>query len=271
MRSLKFVWAALVLTLVAGGVAYTVRQIRFAREQVVEITELEARNAEWKARAEKFEAELAAAREAEQSRLPASPPQTQLPPAPREALQEREALERLRESLSAANSSIANLELRAGELEAQLQRAVEEQERLANVEKDLMDQLASANRVIAAMEKQVKSKDDRVVKLELANRALRDEKAGGFNRESELIKLSEQLQDNARRREVYLQNILSRYRDVTEQYRSLTARPDTVGGAQSSGDVSRIQSAISMAEEDLRQLQSLNSQAMRLQKKLGGN
>jgi hypothetical protein len=57
--------------------------------------------------------------------------------------------------------------------------------------------------------------------------------------------------------------MLRRYKDVTEQYRALSARLDNPP------DTSRIQDSIALAEEDMRQLAGLNAQASRLQQRIG--
>lgn len=71
--------------------------------------------------------------------------------------------------------------------------------------------------------------------------------------------------------------ILGRYRDITEQYRALANLFDNRRGAEGTPgsatvnpgpELARIQSTVGMAEEDLRQLNGLNAQALQLQKRL---
>ncbi len=78
-----------------------------------------------------------------------------------------------------------------------------------------------------------------------------------------LTKISDDFDDLNRRRDQYMTNVLRRYREVTDLYRTLSLRQE---GPRD--DLSRIQNAISLAEEDMRQLQSLNAQARRLQRDL---
>jgi hypothetical protein len=47
-------------------------------------------------------------------------------------------------------------------------------------------------------------------------------------------------------------------------------RPDSEAPPVSNADLARIQTAINMAEDDLRQVNSLTAQALRLQKRLAG-
>jgi hypothetical protein len=70
------------------------------------------------------------------------------------------------------------------------------------------------------------------------------------------------LEELNRRREAYVGNILRRYRDIADHFRALPA------GADQSADLARVNNAIQMAEEDLRQLSALNAQAARIQQRL---
>jgi hypothetical protein len=74
-----------------------------------------------------------------------------------------------------------------------------------------------------------------------------------------------------------LNSLLSRYKEVTEQYRAFASilenrrGPEGTPGANISiagPELSRIQNTLTLAEEDLRQLNALNAQALRIQKKL---
>ncbi len=79
------------------------------------------------------------------------------------------------------------------------------------------------------------------------------------------------LENIFRRREMYLNNILRRYREITEQYRALSGVQDGRDRAAtplSSAEISRIQNSLALAEDDLKQLTALSAQAQRLQKKL---
>jgi chromosome segregation ATPase len=119
----------------------------------------------------------------------------------------------------------------------------------------------------------LKSNRDRVTQVEIAYQKLRDASGGAAQKIAQLQQLATELQDIHQRREVYLNSILRRYKQITEQYRSMTGvlqgqRTDApaVGGT----DLARIQDSIAMAEEDLRQLNNLNAQALLIQKKMVG-
>jgi chromosome segregation ATPase len=81
-----------------------------------------------------------------------------------------------------------------------------------------------------------------------------------------------ELEEINRRRETYFTSILRRYKEVTEQYRALATRLESARDnvAPPGPELSRIQAAVASAEEDLRQLATLNAQAARIQQKLAG-
>jgi hypothetical protein len=80
------------------------------------------------------------------------------------------------------------------------------------------------------------------------------------------------LQDMDRRRDVYLTSILRRYRDITDEFRAMSSMMDTSHDASSSAcsgaALSRIQSAVTSAEDDLRQLNDLSARTQKLEKQL---
>jgi chromosome segregation ATPase len=190
------------------------------------------------------------------------------------------AVQRLTQSLADANASAAKLESRVEQTEADAQKLSAENSRLESSESDLKKNLAAADQAREALEEELKIAKERAAHLESAERdaeanlqKLRDQNHGDAEKLADLQKLSSQLQDLYRRRETYLNGILRRYKQITEQYRSLqgvlqsqhTGTPD-VGSA----DLARIQDAIALTEEDLRQLNALNSQALLVQKKIAG-
>lgn len=174
----------------------------------------------------------------------------------------------LKQTLSRADKS----DLRAQQLDAQLQELTAENKRLAAAEREVSEELSRTNRVVNALEAELKGKNERLVQLEVANAKLKGEHGADAQRANELAKLAQELQEVHRRREVYLTSLLRRYREVTDQYRSLSAvgdaRRDGESESVNTADIARIQQAISMAEDDLRQVNSLNAQAIRIQRRL---
>ena len=189
-------------------------------------------------------------------------------PARLEALKQ---LGDLQTRYAALQASVTSLQNRVGELEGTVEKLNAENKRLASSESDLKDQLSSTQRVVQAMDSELKSKSDRVASLESQLRKMRDETSGADRRLAQVAAVAAELEDVNRRRENFLNSLNRRYRDVTEQLRALVLRMDTQrdnAGSFGASDVSRISSAVQSADDDLRQLASLNTQAQRIAAKL---
>jgi chromosome segregation ATPase len=186
--------------------------------------------------------------------------------------QDFHTIERLKAELAQATSSISQLENRILDLGSQVQTVSVENKRLAASEADLNENLAGANRIVEAMQRELKSKTDRLVQLEVFNKKLREQSTSDEKKLSGQVEVIRDLQELQRRRETYLNSMLRRYRDVTDQYRALAGvledRRQSDAPATSSIDLARIQNTISMAEEDLRLINSLTAQEARLQRQL---
>jgi DNA repair exonuclease SbcCD ATPase subunit len=183
------------------------------------------------------------------------------------------AVQRLRLSLADANASIARLESRADEADEQIRTLSLENKRLAASEADLKENLASANQTVDALQKELASSRDRATQVEIAYQKLRNQSAGDTQKIAQLQQLTAELQDIHQRREAYLNSILRRYKQITEQYRSIAGvlqAQRTDAPSAGNADLARIQDSIAMAEEDMRQLNNLDAQARLIQKKMAG-
>ena len=183
----------------------------------------------------------------------------------------------LRESLALANRTIEELRTRVSEEQAQTEQVRQDRERLTAIQADLTQQLASSKLLAEKSETELRRKDEQLTRFEKANRKLRDEAAVAGSKAAQALQTINELQEIYRRRESYVDGLMSRYREITEQYRAFASvlenrrGPEGTPGASMSiagPELSRIQSSITMAEEDLRQLSTLDAQALRLQKKL---
>jgi DNA repair exonuclease SbcCD ATPase subunit len=188
-----------------------------------------------------------------------------------------EAVRTLHKSLASANQSIADWQSRAEQLEAQLDEAKEDQKRLAAVESDLAAQVAASKRLAETKEAELSRKSEQLVTLEAANKKLAGDAGNAGQKANQLLHTADELQEIYRRRESYLNTLISRYREVTEQYRAFASVLENRRGPEGASnpgttiagpELARIQNSIAMAEEDLRQLNNLNAQALRVQKKL---
>jgi chromosome segregation ATPase len=169
-------------------------------------------------------------------------------------------IEGLRKSLDEAHVANGELDARITALDAQIVSLQTEGQRAAAIESEALEKLSIARREIEASQKDALAKDARIAQLEVQTRKLRDESGANAKQAAQLTQLAAELQDIFRRRETYISSILSRYKEITEQYHVVALDRTT--------DVARIQQALSMAEEDIRQLHSLNARALLIQRKL---
>jgi chromosome segregation ATPase len=185
-------------------------------------------------------------------------------------LEEVRLLAESQDKLLEATLTADELSARIAQLETNIARIEVEKKLLADSETDLKDQLARSNRVVEAMRSELKGNSDRLVKLELRDRQLREQNAGFEDKLGRSGKLMQDLEDLYRRRDDLLTNIVRRYREIADEYRTVTlggGDPDQSRSAESTG-LSRIQHTLSLVDEDLRQFESLNARAERIRKEL---
>ena len=265
-------WILLVIVLVGAATA-AIWQAHAYRRQTTRLEQLSAENRRLRERIADSERATAPAG------APATPAPAQGNNAPRTfgtaAINPEDAIaiQRLKLSLADANASIARLESRADEAEDRLRNLGVDNKRLAGSEADLKENLAAANQAVDTLQKELKGSHDRVTQVEIAYQKLRDQSGGDAQKIAQLQQLAAELQDIHQRREGYLNSILRRYKQITEQYRSVAGvlqAQRTDAPATGSADLARIQDSIAMAEEDLRQLNNLDAQARLIQKKMAG-
>jgi chromosome segregation ATPase len=271
----RWSWPAVALVAVAAAAW----QVRINRQQTARLALLAAENDRLRKGAVNLSqaAEPAAVSAAQEP--PAKDRSSRCVTAP-ERSQDDATTQRLTQSLADANASVARMESRGDQAEAEVQSLRSENKRLESSESDLKKSLAAVNQAMDALQDELKSSKDRLAQLETASqqaeisyRKLRDQSRSDAQKLVEIQQLASQLQDIHRRREVYLNGILRRYKQITTEYRSLSGvlqsqhsgTPD-VGSA----DLARIQDSIALAEEDLRQLNNLNAEALLIQKKMAG-
>jgi len=172
--------------------------------------------------------------------------------------------------LQAANTSLIELQEKTIELESAVARLTEENRKLQAAGEEGRESLASTRRVVDAMEAELKTKSDRIAQLETAARKLREENVAAAQKSQQWPALVRDLEDINRRRENTLAQLQRRYRDLTDQFRSLAVRLDNQrdNPAPLTPDLSRIQTTVQSAEEDLRQIVNLNTQALRAAQRL---
>jgi len=225
------------------------------------VAELTAENQKLRQRLDAAEHELKAAGQAPGRKERAAVP---------EPARDSELVAQLRGEILSASQTTADLQNRVAELEQSVKNAAQENTQLAARQQEMRDNLEASKRLVEALKTEVAGKAERVTDLERNYAKVRNDLRAAEDRINRLLRLSRDLEDLNRRREVYVGNMLRRYRDVTDQYRALADRLDNsgTGTAGTSGELSRIQNSIQMAEEDLRQLSALNVEAAKLGKLL---
>jgi len=132
---------------------------------------------------------------------------------------------------------------------------------------DLREDVQSARRLADALQAELRAKSERLILAETAEKVTRERAARAESAAARAAGASKEMEDLNRRREAYLTTILRRYREVSDLYRNFTLNAqtrETSGPGLQAGDLSRIQSAIQQAEDDLRQLQTLNARMAQL-------
>jgi len=183
------------------------------------------------------------------------------------------ALADLQKRYDALQSQIQSLQLAKSELESTIESVRSERRRLSASESELKDALASSRRVVEAMEGELKAKNERIASMESELRRVRDSIAADNRRSSQVGAILGSFEDLNRRRENTLTSLQRRFRDLTDAYRALALRLDTQRASQTplqitSSEVSRITSAVQSAEDELRQLSTLNAESQRLTQRL---
>jgi chromosome segregation ATPase len=273
--------SAILLALAIGAAGYWLGRITYPAVDRQRLMQLEQDNGDLKATVEKLRS-LNAALENKPDAGPPPGSRSSAAPLSREHPYSDDigTLSALRESLAFANKTIGDLQARAAEQQAQLDRAQQERERLAANESVLMEQLAASKQLVDTKDAELSRKQEQLVQFETAIRKLRDDAATAGSKSNQLLRTINELQEIYRRRESHLDTLRNRYREIAEQYRAFVSvlenrrGPEGTPGASMSTagpELSRIQTSIAMAEEDLRQLNTLNAQALRIQKKLPAN
>ncbi len=173
----------------------------------------------------------------------------------------RAALEGMRKDLSSARN-----ELEAARTGVTQEK--EEREKLAAELTERSESLAASKRVVTATEAELKAKNERMLRLETSEKLVREAAGKAEINSAKALRTAQELEDLNRRRELLLGSINRRYREVTDQYRTLSlrvqGRAEQLGLDPGAGELSRIQTSVQQAEEEMRQLNGLSAQAAKL-------
>jgi chromosome segregation ATPase len=256
----------------AGLLLWSHRRAEFASAEAVRSLEGNSR------RLRDLEAQLRADNETLRKQLsevgvePAAPVRQGPSPSTEKArLEAVQALAQLQQKSAAMQASLQELQARTKELETALDNAKGEIKQAATVRADLEDKLASVQRVVTASDQELKVRDERLTSLETQLRRTQDSSAAADRKLSQVTAVLRDMEDINRRREAALTSLQRRYRELTDTWRAFAMRVDSSRDSNPTvnvSDVSRIQATVQAAEEEIRQLNSLNTQATRVAARL---
>jgi chromosome segregation ATPase len=176
-------------------------------------------------------------------------------------------IDELREQLKAAAVELSGAKDEAMRAEARVTAETAEARRLKVQLEELREDAQSARRVTEAVQAELRAKAERLLKAETSEKLLQERSARAEAAAAKVAVSTKELEDLNRRREAFLTTILRRFREVNDLYRNFTLAAqtrDTPATGLQAGDLSRIQTTIQQAEDDLRQLQTLNARVAQL-------
>ena len=169
-------------------------------------------------------------------------------------------------------AALQALQQRAQQLDSTATQLQSENKRLTAAASEARDEADSLRRLNETIDAELKSKTARADAADTLSRRAQAETGDVKQKLNLTTSILRDLDEIARRRDTYLSNLQRKYRDVNDQLRALTVRlehyRDSNSAPSFSTDLPRLQSLVQSAEEDLRQVQTLNAQAQRLSQKL---
>ncbi|MGD0459349.1 MAG: hypothetical protein ABSC21_16575 [Terriglobia bacterium] len=215
-----------------------------------------------------------ALRQPELQKTPAEAEITTPPGAYQATLATRDAtIERLNRELGEAQANVKELQAQLSNSSDEREKALASANELHQKEReDWQSQLDALKQELDSAQAESQASRQRLAALEADNAKLKSDNGEGSARAAEFGRVVANLQDLDRRRDAYLTSIMRRYRDITSQFRAtsgmLDSSRDSNSSALSAAALTRIQNAVSLADDDLRQLSELNAQVRQLEKKL---
>ncbi len=206
---------------------------------------------------------------------PPAPQEEAAPANPNQAsIAKREAvIERLDRELAETHVTLTDLQSQLSSSNQQnAQAAADAEARLQKQQADSQAQIDDLQKKLDAALTQADIARQRTAALEADNSKLKTSTEAATTQSSDVSRTIASLQELENRREVYLTSILRRYRDITSEFRAMSSMLDTGrdpgSGACSGAVLSRIQNAVTSADDDMRQLSELNARSQKLEKQL---
>ena len=190
------------------------------------------------------------------------------------AMAERDAtIKQLTDRLDAANASIAQLRDTLSASQTESAKAVDaSNQRFQEMQNELQGRLARLQQQLDSAQTEAENSRQHIADLQKANEQLSASNNEGSARVAEREHILLSLQDLDRHRETYLTSIADRYRNLTNQFRTMSGMLTSNRGQDSNSfggpALDMIQNAISLTDNDLQHLSELNAKAYRLEKQL---
>jgi hypothetical protein len=219
--------------------------------------------------------QLAAARQAaaptppvfeppQENRTAVAPPKAL--PGPPQHVSAAPAIAQLNEDLAAARSRISELESKILGLEADRATLTQQrQQELTASEETCRTRIADTQRSLETAQIDLKSAQQKAALFESENENLRKSQASAVKVAARAIPPEGALDELSRRRDGYLKSLIRRYREIDNDYRAFMR--DAQASRASDPAMLRIQATLSQAEEDLRQIDSLNAKTLLVEKR----
>lgn len=181
--------------------------------------------------------------------------------------------QQLTQDLNEARANITQLQTQlAASSDEHAKALASADERHRKEQEDWQGRLDALQKDLDSAQAESQASRERVAALEAEKAKLRSDSGASSDHAAEIRRVAASLEDLDQRRETYLTSIMRRYRDITNQFRAMSGMLDSSHDPNSGGfnseALARIQNAISLADDDLRQLNDLNSRARQLEKKL---
>ncbi|TAM80903.1 MAG: hypothetical protein EPN47_13540 [Acidobacteria bacterium] len=199
-------------------------------------------------------------------------------PAPetdgKSAIVKRDAtIKQLTDELNTTKTGITKLQEALSASKTENEQALEtSNQRFQEMKNDLQGRLDKMQHQLSSMQTEIQSSRQHIADLQKENDRLSASNNEGSARMSEREHILLSLQDLDRRREPYLTSIADRYRNLTNQFRTMSGMMTSNRGQDSNSfggpALDMIQNAISLTETDLQHLGELNAKAYRLEKQL---
>jgi len=264
-------WIAILVVVAAAWAATAVlllTRIRQLEARATRLQQLSEQAAQLTRHAQQLLAEL------ERTPLSVGPPPAvgRMPAGttPRNQVEAVRLLAQAQQKLSELEEKLDKLELENQSFRSRVDELASRSSELEASRQEIEERLASTLRVVEAMRSQLETSTQQVVRLEARNQLLGQENARLRNQLDRWQRASQELQSLYRRQEAVLSRLIRRYRDLADYFR--TVGVEVQGGERGTAteqiDLSRIRNVLGLAEDDLQQLEAINSTLSRLQQSL---